>query len=74
VSRLSRTARWSIAWILWIAAFFALELTAIRDTRKGDTFSEKTRIWYHTGSTAGRWAFIVSLGTLFAWYANHILH
>lgn len=33
-------SKWTIGWILWILMFFALELPAIFNTEKNDTFTE----------------------------------
>lgn len=37
---------WTIAWLLWIAAFFAIELPALLNKQRGDTLSEHIWQWF----------------------------
>lgn len=63
---------WTLAWILWIAGFFAIEIPAIRNDVPGDTLSEHFRRWFTTKSHYGRLVWIGVSGVFFAWFVVHI--
>ena len=37
---------WTVAWLLWIGMFFAIEAPAILNKQKGDTLSEHVWKWF----------------------------
>ncbi len=65
---------------LLAVAFIAVggaEAYAIKNKVKGDTISERTRVYFrvkkeNTGK-AGAFAFVSLIGTFFAWFVAHIL-
>jgi len=67
--------KYTIAWILWILGFAAIEFMAVKDKRQGDTLSE--HVWSvigtnHKGSkTALMWTARIVLGVGFAWLIPH---
>ena len=66
--------KYTIAWILWIVGFLAIEYAAVKDKRQGDTLSE--HVWAVIGTktktkTALMWTARIGLGTLFAWLIPH---
>ena len=63
---------WTLAWLLWFAAFFAIEIPAIRNDVKDDTLSEHFRKWFSTKTKPGRTSWIVVSGVFFAWFVTHI--
>jgi hypothetical protein len=46
---------YTIAWLLWIAMFFVIEVPAILDKDPGDTLTEHTRKWFSTRSKSRQW-------------------
>jgi len=67
--------KYTIAWVLWILGFLAIEFLAIRDKRQGDTLSE--HVWEvigtkHKGTkTIAMWIARLGLGALFVWLIPH---
>lgn len=66
--------KYTIAWILWMVGFLAIEYSALKDKRKGDTLSE--HVWATIGTktktkTALMWGARIGLGVLFAWLVPH---
>ena len=59
-------------WLAWVAAFFALEIPAVLNARKGDTLSEQFRLWFHTGTTTGRIVWLVTFAAFALWFGPHI--
>lgn len=59
---------WTIAWLLWLAMFLAIELPAALNKEKGDTLSEHTWKWFAIRGKPEQWQLRrVILGTfLFA--------
>jgi hypothetical protein len=37
---------WTVAWLMWIALFLAIEGAAIFNRERGDTLSEKIWLWF----------------------------
>jgi hypothetical protein len=70
---------YTLAWILWVAAFFAIEIPAIRNRREGDTLTEHLRKWFAvqsgSGPGTGRWWRLRRLALLaaLAWLVVHLL-
>ena len=68
--------KYTIAWILWIFGFLAIEYAAIKDKRQGDTLSEN--IWAVIGTkhkgpkTALMWVARIGLGAFFVWVIPHL--
>lgn len=46
---------WTIAWLLWIASFCAIEGPAIFNRQPGDTLSEHVRAWFATRTKPKGW-------------------
>lgn len=63
----------SAIWASWAACFIVAEAHGVWSETDGDTLSEQIRIFFRTKTPAGRWAFFVTLGTLFAWLSWHIV-
>jgi hypothetical protein len=66
--------RWTLGWVLWIAAFGALEGPALLNQTKGDTLSEHVWTWFAVTDTshATRWRRLALL-TFLAWLVVHLL-
>lgn len=64
---------WTVAWIVWIAGFFVIEIPAIRNDLREDTLSEHFRRWFSVRTKLGRTAWIVVSGGFFAWFVTHIV-
>lgn len=63
---------WTVAWILWIAAFVAIEAPAIFNKTPGDTLSEHTRRWFATRTKPRAWrARRLVLACFLLWLALH---
>ena len=67
---------WTVLWLLWIAAFFAIEVPALRNKTPGDTLSEHVWKWFavkdanRKGLTRlRRWGLLAFL----AWLSFHFL-
>jgi hypothetical protein len=65
---------WTVAWIVWIVLFFAIELPAVFNRCKGDTLSEHVWHWCAVreksrGYRLRRTALLV----LLAWLVAHFL-
>jgi hypothetical protein len=65
---------WAGWLVVVVGSFFALEVPALRNARKGDTLSEQIRMWFHTGNPYGRGVWLVTSGVFFAWFVAHIAH
>ena len=63
---------WTLAWLLWIAAFAVIEGAALVNDKRGDTLSEHFRRWFRTDTHRGRTAWLVVSGVFFAWFLIHI--
>lgn len=61
-------------WLMILLPPLMWEFHTIRNDVPGDTFSERTRVWFHTHTTAGRLTFIAVWAALAIWYPIHILH
>lgn len=67
--------KYTVAWVLWILGFLAIEYAAIKDKKEGDTLSE--HVWKVIGTkhkgkkTAAMWAVRIGLGALFVWVIPH---
>lgn len=64
---------WTVLWVAWILAFFAVEIPAIRNARRNDTLSEHFQAWFHVRTTWGKWTWIIAWGVFSAWFVPHIL-
>lgn len=67
---------WTIAWLLWIAAFFGIEGPALLNRHNGDTLSEHIRSWFGTDTKRnGPLVRVRRLALLsgLAWLALHLL-
>ncbi len=65
---------WTVAWLLWLAMFAAIEGPAIFNNRTGDTLSEKVWAWFAVKDKPRGWQlrrFI--LLAFMAWLAVHFL-
>lgn len=45
---------YTVAWLLWLGAFFAIELPAIFNKQSGDTLSEHVWFWFAVDVDAER--------------------
>lgn len=65
---------WTVAWVAWIAAFFAIELPAVLNKAKGDSLSEHVWSWASIKGkgTAYKWRRFALLSFL-AWLVAHFL-
>jgi hypothetical protein len=69
--------RWTALWLVWIAAFFGIELTALARRRPQDTLSDHVWAWFdiprHPAPTRQiRIRRLTLLGFL-AWLVGHFL-
>lgn len=64
---------WTILWVGWILAFFAIEIPAIRNDLREDTLSEHIRRWFSTKTHHGRSVFIVAWLAFTVWFVPHIV-
>ncbi len=46
---------YTMAWILWVAAFFVIEIPAIMNPKEGDTLTEHVRKWFSTRTKPSQW-------------------
>ena len=66
-------------WLVWIAAFFAIEIPALFNKKDGDTLSEVIRYWFGFSKRAGdiqSWGMRgrrVSFYLISAWFVAHIM-
>lgn len=64
---------YTVAWLLWGAMFFVIEIPAILDKRSGDTLSEHLRKWFSTKDKS--WGWVARRGVLalfFVWFIIHL--
>lgn len=67
---------WTIAWLVWIAAFFGIEGPALFNRQNGDTLSEHLRAWFAINNKSNTgWVRVRRLGLVLplAWFCFHIL-
>lgn len=69
---------YTVAWLLWIAAFLVIEGAAILDRRRGDTLSEHVWKWFAVRVAAGKTAKArnfrrFALLAFLAWLVIHFL-
>lgn len=67
-------SKYTYLWIVWLAMFGAVEWSAIKNKKSGDTLSE--HIWKLIGTkgkarTALNWGARLGLGLLLAWLIPH---
>lgn len=67
--------KYTVAWILWIFGFLALEYAAKKDKRLGDTLTE--HVWATIGTktktkTALMWAARLGIAGLLVWLVPHL--
>jgi hypothetical protein len=46
---------WTVAWLLWLAMFVAIEGAAIINPARGDTLSEKIWDWFRIQNKPRQW-------------------
>ncbi len=46
---------YTMAWIMWIAMFFVIEVPAIVNRKEGDTLTEHVRKWFSTRTKPSQW-------------------
>ncbi|WP_406321036.1 hypothetical protein [Streptomyces sp. NBC_00519] len=65
---------YSVAWLVWLGAFVGLEIPALFNRRRGDTFSEHIWRWFAVRSS-GRYAVLrrLLLVAVLAWLVAHFL-
>jgi hypothetical protein len=66
---------WTLTWILWIAAFVALEAVALLDKRRQDTFSEFMWRLFRVRDrrpTALTWVARAALVAFGVWLTGHL--
>lgn len=63
---------WTLAWLVWGAAFAVIETIAIRNDTDGDTLSEHLRRWFRTDTRPGRTVWLVASGGFLAWFLVHV--
>ncbi|MFC8277174.1 hypothetical protein ACFUJR_32520 [Streptomyces sp. NPDC057271] len=56
-----------------LAAGAAFEVYALRNGRRGDTLSERTRAWFQVRTRVGRAVFVVVWAAFASWYLVHII-
>lgn len=65
---------YTVAWLVWIASFVAIEGAALKDARKGDTLSEHIRSWFGvTGEGSFPKLRRVALVAGLAWLSLHLI-
>lgn len=65
-------AWYTIGWAVWILAFFAIELPAIRNKRDGDTLTEHVRRWFALRDKPTGWRMRrFALAAFLLWLATH---
>ena len=68
--------KYTVMWLVWILAFFAIEGAALRSGKLGDTLSEHVRTWIGTNNPARTWSMwilrIIVCGGLF-WLIPHFM-
>jgi hypothetical protein len=65
-------SNWTFAWIIWIAEFIIIEVTALLNDRDNDTLSEHLRLWFRTDVKIGRTVWLLVSGIFFGWFIVHI--
>lgn len=67
---------WTVAWVLWIAAFAVIEGLALARKEKGDTLSEHVWKWFavkdENAHPVWRWVGRVLLLTGGVWLTGHL--
>jgi hypothetical protein len=66
---------WSVAWLLWLAMFAAIEIPALVNKAGGDTLSDHVRQWFATQSkpTGWRWRRYI-LAAFMTWLSLHFMN
>lgn len=65
---------WTVAWLLWLAAFAAIELPAILNKTRGDTLSEHVWKWFRINDKPRQWtARRAVLAVFMAWLMVHFV-
>ena len=65
---------WTVAWLMWISMFLAIEGAAIFNTKPGDTLSEKVWRWFSVkGKPRGYKMRRFALLTFMVWLTTHFL-
>jgi hypothetical protein len=65
--------KFDVGYTVSVLLFFAFETWALLNKTPGDTFSEKTRQYFHTKGKIGSFVFLAVFGTFAAWFAAHIV-
>lgn len=50
--------RYDVLWLAWLGSFLCIEISALRDAKKGGTFSEAWWWFSGVGDTRNRYAWI----------------
>lgn len=65
---------YTVAWLLWIVQFFAIEGPAVLNKKAGDTFSEHVWQWFSIiGKSSGWRVRRLSLLSFLVWLVTHFL-
>lgn len=66
--------KYTLAWVIWLAMFGAIEGSALLNKKRGDTLTEHVRKWAAVGNKPKGWRLRrFTLLTLLAWMAGHFL-
>ena len=64
---------WTVAWLVWGAGFFAIEIAALVRKTEGDTLSEHLRDWFATRDKPRAWRLRrYALAVFFVWFIPHL--
>lgn len=65
---------YTVAWIMWIVMFFAIEIPAVIDKDEGDTLSEHIRKWFSISEKGMGWRWRrIALLAFLSWLTLHLL-
>ncbi|MDQ7877351.1 hypothetical protein Q9R08_05105 [Microbacterium sp. QXD-8] len=65
--------KWAIAWMLWLAAFFAIEIPGLRTEGAHGTLSYQIAALYQTRTRRGKFVFATTAAAGFGALIAHIL-
>lgn len=66
---------WTIAWLLWLAAFAAIEGAALTRVKANATFSQHVWAWFHVRDprpTGRTWVLRAVLLAFLIWLTGHL--
>lgn len=65
---------WTVAWLLWIFMFFAIEMPAIWDKKPGNTLSEHVWKWFAITGKPKWWRIRrIGLASFLVWLVTHFI-